>query len=196
MPFIALGQDCLHAAVGEFGLARQRLRLSAHGDRRVPVAIDVGAHLGKPRLGVEAWRQFGERRGRALVRGIGLREIGIEAAVRFRQRRVSRRMAVDLAFGRSMALARGVGLVLCGAPGVARGGLGRSCGLQFGLGGFQRLTLGGSVVARLLQLVFDIDQARPLGETPCRAGRRVRGRHKTVPAPDVAFRRHQPLAGL
>ena len=61
---------------------------------------------------------------------------------------------------------------------------------------FQRLALGGGVDAGLLQFVLDIDQARALGETPRGAGRRMRGGDKAVPAPDVAFGRHQPLAGL
>ena len=43
---------------------------------------------------------------------------------------------------------------------------------------------------------LDIDQPRPLGQPPRGAGRRVGGRDKSVPAPDVAFERHQPLAGL
>ena len=114
----------------------------------------------------------------------------------FGQRRFARGVAVDLALGRGMALARGIGLALRGAPGLAGGGLGGRGHLQFGLGVFQRLPLGGGVGAGLLQLVFDIDQARAFGQTPRGAGRRVRGRDKTVPAPDVAFQRHQPLAGL
>ena len=130
------------------------------------------------------------------MRGLGLGAVGGEAAVRFGQRRAARGMAVDLALGRGMALARGIGLALGGAPGFARGGFGGRGRLQFGFGGFQRLPLGGGIEARLLQFVLDIDEARALGETPRRTGRGMGGRDKAVPAPDVAFQRHQPLAGL
>ena len=69
-------------------------------------------------------------------------------------------------------------------------------GFQFGLGRLQRLALGGGLAARLLEFAFDIDQPRPLGETPRRAGRRMSRGDKAVPAPDIAFQRHQPLPGL
>ena len=42
LPFGALGEDRLHAAVGEFGLARQRLRLGAHLRGEAAMALDVG----------------------------------------------------------------------------------------------------------------------------------------------------------
>ena len=56
--------------------------------------------------------------------------------------------------------------------------------------------LADGVDAGLLQFVLDIDEPRALGQPPRRAGRRMGCGDKTVPAPDVAFRRHQPLAGL
>ena len=188
--------DRLQAAVRQFGLARQRLRFGPHLGGEAAMAVDVGANGGEPGFGLEARRQFGQRRGGALMRGLGLGAVGIEAAVGFGQRRLPRGVAIDLALGSGMALARGVGLALGGAPGVARRSLGGGCGLQLGLGGFQRLPLGGGIDAGLLQFVFDIDQPRALGETPRRAGRRMRRGDKSVPAPDVAFQRHQPLAGL
>ena len=95
-----------------------------------------------------------------------------------------------------MTFARGVGLALGGAPGVARRRLGSRGRLELGFGGLERLPLGAGVDAGLLQLVLDVDQPRALGKPPRRAGRRVRRRDKSVPAPDVAFQRHQPLAGL
>ena len=196
LPFGPLGQDRLHAAVGQFGLARQRLRFGAYLRCEAAMTVDVGANGGEPGFGVEARRQFGQRRRGALMRAIGLGAVGVEAAVRFGQRRFPRGVAIDLALGSGMTFARGIGLALRGTPRIARGGLGGGCGLQFGFGGFQRLTLGGGVDAGLLKFVFDIDQPRALGQTPRRAGRRVGGGDKAVPAPDVAFRRHQPLAGF
>jgi hypothetical protein len=76
------------------------------------------------------------------MRAFGLGAVGIEAGMRFGQRRFSRGVAVDLALGGGMALARRIGLALGGAPGFARGAFGRRGRLQRGLGGFQRLTLG------------------------------------------------------
>ena len=130
------------------------------------------------------------------MRGLDLAAIGGKARMGLRQRRFPRGMAVDLAFGGGMAFAGGVGLALRGAPGFARGGLGARCHLQFGLCGFQRLTLDAGLSAGLLQLVFDIDQAGAFGQTPRGAGWGMGCRDKAVPAPDVAFQRHQPLAGL
>ena len=95
-----------------------------------------------------------------------------------------------------MALARGIDLALRGAPGFAARSFGAGGHLQLGLGVLQRLTLGLRVDAGLLQLVLDIDEAGALGKTPRRAGRGVGGGDKAVPAPDVAFERDQPLAGL
>ncbi len=46
LPFAALGQDRLQPAVGEFGLARQRLRLGADLCGEAAMAVDVGANRG------------------------------------------------------------------------------------------------------------------------------------------------------
>src|SRR5258708_14355258 len=128
------------------------------------------------------------------IKGFG--EVGVEAGVGFGPRRLARGVAIDLALGIGAAFARGVGFALRGAPGIARGSFGSGCGLQLGFGGFQGLTLGDGIDAGLLELVFDVNEAGALGETPRRAGRRVGGGDKTVPAPDVAFERYQPPAGL
>ena len=160
------------------------------------MTVDIAADRGEPRFGVEARRQFGQRRGGALMGGFRLGAVGVEAAVSLGQRRLPRGMAIDLALGIGMTLTRGIGLALRRPPLLARGGLRSGSGLQLGFGGFQRLALGGCLDAGLLELVFDVDQPCPLGQTPRRAGRGVGCGDKTVPAPDVAFRRHQPLAGL
>ena len=89
------------------------------------MAVDVGAHGREPGFGVEARRQFGQRRGGALMRTKGFGEVGVETAVSFRQRRLPRGVAVDLALGSGMTFARGVGLALGGAPCIARGSLRR-----------------------------------------------------------------------
>ena len=134
LPFVPLGQDRLQPAVGQFGLARQRLGFGPHLGGKTAMAVDVGANAGEFGFGLEARRQFGQRRDRALMRALGLGAVGGEAAVRLGQRRLPRGMAVDLALGRGMTFARGIGLALRGAPGIARGGFRSGRGLQFGLG--------------------------------------------------------------
>ena len=196
LPVGPFGRYRLHALVGQFGLARQRLGLGPHLGCKAAVPVDLGANGGEPRLGLEGRRQFGQRGVGALMRGFGLAAIGGETGMGFGQRGFARGVAIDLTLGRGMALARRIGLTLRGPPGLAAGGLGGGRRLQFGLGLFQRLPLIGGVGAGQLQFVFDIDEARTLGKTPCGAGRGMRGCDKTVPAPDIAFQRHQPLAGL
>ena len=68
LPFAALGRDRLQAAVRQFRLARQRLRFGPHLGREAAMAVDVGADGGEPGFGLQARRQFGQRRGGALMR--------------------------------------------------------------------------------------------------------------------------------
>src|SRR6185437_9218765 len=157
LPLVLFGDDRLQPAVRQFRLARQRLRLGAHLGGEPAMALDVAADRGQLRLGVEARRQFVQRRDRGFVRGLRFGAVGIDAAVGFRQRRFARGVTVDLAFGRRVPLARGIGLALRGAPRIARGGLRGGGGFQFGLGGLQRLALGGGIAARQFELVFDVD---------------------------------------
>ncbi len=105
-------------------------------------------------------------------------------------------MTIDLAFGRGVTFAGGVGIAPRGAQRLACGGFGGRSGLQFGLGRLQGVALGGGIETGLLELAFNLNQARPLGEASRRAGRCVRGGDKPVPAPDVTFQRHQTLARL
>jgi hypothetical protein len=163
---------------------------------KAPVPVNLGANGAKFRFRLIGRRQIGQRGVGALMRSFSLATIARETGMGFGQRGFARGVAIDLTLGRGMALARRIGFALRGTPGFAGGGLGGGRRLQFGLGVFQRLPLVRGVGAGLFQLVFDIDEARAFGETPCGAGRRVRSRDKTVPAPDVAFQRHQPLAGL
>ena len=44
--------------------------------------------------------------------------------------------------------------------------------------------------------ILDVGKAIAAGEPPCRRGRRIGGDREAVPAPQVTFLRHQPLAGL
>ncbi len=60
-PVVALLDDRLHAAVGQFGLAGQRLRLGADLGRRAALGLDLGADRGETGLGFGARRQLLDR---------------------------------------------------------------------------------------------------------------------------------------
>ena len=88
LPFGALGQDRLHAAVGQFGLARQRLGFGPHLRGEAAMAVDVGANGGEPASrcrGSAAIRPARRRRSHARLRprcdrrrgGYGLRSAPI-----------------------------------------------------------------------------------------------------------------------
>ena len=70
-------------------------------------------------------------------------------------------------------------------------------GIEGGLRGLERACACPSTSARAdHQFAVDLGKAAALREPPRRAGRRVRRRDEAVPAPQVAFARDQPLAGL
>ena len=196
LPLGLLGDDGLQAAVRQFGLARQCLRFGPNLCGKAAMALDIGANRGQFRLGFDARGQFVECRCRGLMRSFGLAAVGSEAGMRLGQCRFARRVAIDLAFGIGMAFARRISFALGGAPGFTGRRFSGGRSLQPGLGCFQHLSFGGGVDAGLFQLMLDIDQTRALGEPPRGAGRGMGGGDKTVPAPDVAFQRYQPLAGL
>ena len=77
LPLVALGGDRLQAAVGQFGLARQRLGFGPHLRRDAAMTVDLGANLDKPGFGVETGRQLVERRMRALECALGLGAVGV-----------------------------------------------------------------------------------------------------------------------
>src|SRR6185312_2731213 len=80
--------------------------------------------------------------------------------------------------------------------GIARLCLGRSRRAQGGFGGLLELTGGLGLDTGRLQLALDLGEAGALGQAPCRAGRSMSSGGEAIPAPQVAFARHQPLAGL
>ena len=57
LPFPALGKDRLQAAVGQFGLPRQRLGLGANLRGEPAMTVDVGTHRGESGFGVETGGQ-------------------------------------------------------------------------------------------------------------------------------------------
>ena len=102
----------------------------------------------------------------------------------------------DLAFGGGVLFARGIGQALRLAPARARLRLGCGGGGERGLRGLERWRFAVDLGARGLEFAVDRRKAAALGEPARRAGRRVRGGDKAVPAPEIAFARDQPLAGL
>src|SRR5436305_14978564 len=54
LPLAALGKDRLYPAVGQFRLARQRLRFGAHLCREPAMPVDLSPYRGELGFGVEA----------------------------------------------------------------------------------------------------------------------------------------------
>ena len=102
----------------------------------------------------------------------------------------------EIAFGGGMALARFIGGTLQLAPAVARFGLGSIGGGHFLLGLGHDLALGFGMRTRGIELSLDFCQAIAFGEAARRAGGGIGCDCKSVPAPQIALARHQPLAGL
>ena len=121
LPLAALGDDRLQAAVGEFGLARQRLRLGANLGGVGAVAGDVVAHGGELCSVSRAGGKLFKRDGGFSCASCGFAAVGVRRVLRFGERGMARGVAVDLAFGVGMTLARGVGVALRIARGIARG---------------------------------------------------------------------------
>ena len=95
-----------------------------------------------------------------------------------------------------MLFAGVIGQALRIAPLHARLHLGCGGGGDRGLGDVERLAFCRDVGASRLELAFDGLEPTAFGQPSRRAGRRMRGGGKTVPAPIIAFARHQPLAGF
>ena len=131
-----------------------------------------------------------------MPRRFGFGQADRQAGLRFGQSRAARRHAIDFAFSGRVALACRIGLALTIAPLVAGGGFcSRGCG-YLGGGGLDRLAPAVEFGAGGLQLRFNIGETIALGEPARRASRRIGGNGKTVPAPQIAFARYEPLARL
>ena len=166
------------ALIGEFRLAHDRLLLGAHLGELGALARDVVAHGGELAFEFGGGRKRGQR---ALGLGLGggrFVAAADEARARLGQRGEPRRLAVEVAFAR------------------ARLGLGVARGIEGRLRGIERLALFVDLGAGRHQFAVDLGKAAALREAPGRAGRGVRGRDITIPAPEIAFARNQPLAGF
>ena len=96
-----------------------------------------------------------------------------------------------LGLGERCALLRQRGLR--GARRIAKALFSR---LRFGGGGLRGLALGIGAVRGFLQLFklsFEAGQPVALRKTASRRARRIRGRHKSIPAPEIALSCYKPL---
>ena len=196
VPFGALGRDRGEALRAQLGLARERLRFAARFRQHGALRRDLAARFR------ELVFQLGGRAERLdRLRGVALGGERLVAARReadlgLGERREPRGQAVRLALGRGMRVARRVGLRLRLAPRIARFAFGRDRGGELGFRRFDRAALAVGIGARVAELGVEIGEA-VLRREPARGrGRRIRGGRKAVPAPQVAFGRDQPLAGL
>ena len=183
-------------ALREFDLTNERLCFGPHlGELRSFVrhpAADFG-ELGFEPIGRG---ERGQCRGGFVVRGIGFREAGGEACLCFSKGGAASGDAVDLALGFGMTVTRRVRFALQFAPTIA--------GVRFRLGGCGdlrlrrcgRLTACLDLAAGDLQLGFDVEQSIALFEPAGGSGRRMCGNGESIPAPQIAVARDEPLAGL
>ena len=188
--------DLRQPPLGLFRLARQRLRLRAHLGEVEALIFDLATDGAELDLDVVGRRQGGERALRFAAGGGGFVAARGQPRLRLGERRQPRGIASGLAFRRAVLVARAMGLALQFPPARARAGFGLGGGGDLGFGRFGGQTFGFDLAAHRLQLRFDIGEAVLAGEPARRAGRRVGGDRETVPAPEIAVARDQPLAGL
>ena len=124
-PLLAVGGDGVEAAVGELGLAGERLRFGAHLRGVVALDLDVGADRGELFLDLGGGRERGERCFGLLLAGARLVAAGGEPGLGFVERGDPRGVAGDLALRGGVQFTGCVGLLLRGAPPVAGAGFRR-----------------------------------------------------------------------
>ncbi len=173
-----VGGEYRQPPVGHFRLAHDRLLLGAHLGERRALGRDVVAHGGELAFEFGGGRQRCERAFGLGLGGACLVAAGGEARARLGQRRQPRRLAIEVAFARARL-----------AFGVARGFEGRFRGVE-------RCALAVHLGARRDLFGVDFGEAAALRQAPRRPGRGVGCRDIAVPAPQIAFARDQPLAGL
>ena len=83
LPLVTLGDDRLHAAICEFGFARQRLGFGANLRGEPAMTIDLGPDFAEFRFGFEARRQLAKCHSRGFVSSGCLGAVVTEAALRF-----------------------------------------------------------------------------------------------------------------
>ena len=186
----------VEAAVGHLGLAHDGLLLGADFSGLGALAGDVVAHAGELGFQIGHRRQRGQPGFSFGLGGGGFVAAGGQARARFGQSRHARRVAVQLALGGFLAVARGGSFALAFARRGAGLGFGGDGRLQRGFGGGNDATGGFGFGTGDLLLGFDVGEAGAFGETSRGAGRRMGVGGKAVPAPQVAFGRDQTLAGL
>ncbi len=197
VPFLALGGDGAQPVIGKLGFARDRLRLAAHfgagsalaRDGRVDrgkLAFDVGGvRQGDERLLLSRRKRARSRRAPAPIRCRASWSAEMRAALRLISRSAaaccSRAASVVCWVSRQRARA-------CVSVAAAAASAASAASTT------PRL-LSTSARAAVSSLSI-VKQPAALGEPPRRAGRRMGGDGKAVPAPEIAFARHQPLARL
>ena len=181
---------------GELGFARDRLRLTAQFGAGSALARDHRVDSGELVLDSAAAGKRGQRLLPPRRARRRFRRVRANALPRLLERRNARRIAADLPLGGGVLLARRIGRVLGLAPAVARLRFGCDGGGERRFGSLDDTAFAFDLGARGRKFAFDRLQPAAFGEPARRAGRRMGGDGKTVPAPEIAFARNQPLAWL
>ena len=196
MPGLALFLDAAKTLCARLGVAQMGLQFSAgFGHRGAIVRRRRACHV-EPRGQLRRGVQLGERRFGLRVLFAGFAARGIEAEEGFFERREPRGGRGLVLFGRSLFRAgrldvaqRVLVRLSCRVFGGGGGGKSRLGQLRIG---FQ--DAGGA--ARGFRFDREIAEAVFFGETPRGGSRGFGGLRETVPAPQIAFLRDQPLAGF
>ena len=193
----AVGADGVEAAVGQLGLARQRLGLGAHlgelapacprcrcGCRRAvlpgrPTAAARPARVSARR--VAAWASSRPAISRVLASVSAETRAVLRATSRSAMACSSRALSASRCAARHASRA---------AASAAPAAVSSDCAASTAL----RLSV--DVGAGGDQLAVDVGQAAALRQPPRGAGRRVGVGGEAVPAPEIAVAGHEPLAGL
>ena len=196
VPGRALAGDRLQPAIRKLGIASDRLRFDTHLGKRRAVPRNVVVDPGEFGFEIGGGRKRGERFLSLLACGGRLIVTGAGPLPCLLKRRNPRRIAADLAFGGGMLLAGGIGPVLRLAPACAGLGLRRRCGGQRCFGRVDDAAGGVHFATGSVEFALDRLQPAAFGEPARRPGWGVCGDGKAVPAPEIPFAGHQPLARL
>ncbi len=197
-PAFAVGGDRGEPPRGNFGLARQRLRFRAHLGELRALAFDLAAHRGEPAPRyLPPAASAASARSASLASGARFVAARRQSRLRLAERRQARGVAArSRARPRPGARARRAASCWSSRQRARAAVSAAAVAATSASAAATACCLASTSRAHRLQLRLDVGEPVLAGEAPAGAGRRIGGDRKSVPAPEVAVARDQPLAGL
>ncbi len=195
-PGLPLAGDGCKPMLRKLRLASDSLRFTPDFRAGGALARNYFGNGGKFQLDFIRSFEAGKRLLGCGVRRIGFVAGGDDTLPRFGKRRDACRIAANLAFRDGMDFARRIGRTLSLAPAIAPFSFCRRCASERRFGGFEGAPFAFDLDRGCGKLAFQRLQTTAFGKAPRRAGWRMRRSSEAVPPPQVAFARHQALAGL